>query len=76
MSDVQSNIDQVQRNTGASMQNLEHLDDLKTKLEVSEEPKPSFKKQELIQLSRTVCKTGHTGIGWLGSINNRTGRTY
>lgn len=34
MSDVQSNIDQVQRNTGASMQNLEHLDDLKSKLEV------------------------------------------
>lgn len=35
MSDVQGNIDQVQRNTGASMQNLERLDDLKSKLEVS-----------------------------------------
>ncbi|KAJ6649818.1 Conserved oligomeric Golgi complex subunit 7 [Pseudolycoriella hygida] len=37
MSDVQSNIDQVQRNTGASMQNLEHLDDLKSKLEFAKQ---------------------------------------
>ncbi|XP_037024484.1 conserved oligomeric Golgi complex subunit 7 [Bradysia coprophila] len=37
MSDVQCNIDQVQRNTGASMQNLERLDDLKSKLEFAKQ---------------------------------------
>lgn len=73
MSEVQNDITQVQRETGACMEHLERLDSLKTKLQVCVVQK--LRQHKTIQFILLLdLKAGSVRIRWLGSTNFGIGR--